>query len=341
MVDDDQAYLEIPTGKFGGSSPDQLTTLQIPLPRNTNPTTIALRHETDPQSIASSSTETLHWHDSLDDILCVATANLTATGVNKVNVDSGGSYGQANSSQLSLNWSAPDEAGAEPTATANLNGIGQITSITITDAGSGYTKPATLTITGTVFGFKQGSFTPVLGSLSVIGTSVASVTIDEGGSGYVTANATITDSDEGGTDAVLGTPAITNAAITSIAVTTAGDGYTKVPIISLSPPTGIEEDIIVNKGVGIATLCILLFDTTGTIATGDVEIWGTNTKDTVNDIEDTLLQVLHGGIASTEFMYPVTPIWLPNNLFLTIKNNNGSTAVIVDRVISLTLENWP
>ena len=86
--------------------------------------------------------------------------------------------------------SVPPGTGVGGMVTANL-GNGTITSLTLGSAGSGYTSPPTVTITGG---------TGAAATANLTATSVASASVTAGGAGYSTGT-TVTITGGGGTGA--------------------------------------------------------------------------------------------------------------------------------------------
>lgn len=137
-----------------------------------------------------------------------ATANLASTGVNKVDIISGGTYPQKDPLALNFNWSSPDETGSLPiVGNVTFGTFGDITSITLSSAGSGYTSAPTLGITEDD-SFEAGSFTPVLGTLSTLGTSVGSATVTNGGANYTSAPTVVFSGPQEAGSTTLGTATI-------------------------------------------------------------------------------------------------------------------------------------
>ena len=99
-------------------------------------------------------------------------------------------------------------------------GIG---SVTITNAGSGYSSAPTVAFTG-------GSGTGAAGT-AVVGKAVATIAVGAGGTGYTSATVTITGG--GGTGATA-TATISGTSIASIAVTAGGTGYTSTPTVTIT-----------------------------------------------------------------------------------------------------------
>ena len=85
---------------------------------------------------------------------------------------------------------------------------------------------------------------------------------------------------------------------------------------------------------------MILFDGVTNLTSGDIEVYGTEVQDTVDVVTDELLYVSHGTLNTGEFLWPVTPIWLPPNKFLTI-NNAGASTITVNRVMTINYERYP
>lgn len=143
-------------------------------------------------------------------------------------------------------------AGAGATAFVNAIGSGgTITSISITNGGSGYQQAvATVTVTA------PGGLTPALafvGTVTTNGGFITGISIQEGGSGYAELLPTvdITDSD-GGSGAVL-TTAIAGGAVTAINIVNAGSGFTAPTLTIVAAPTSAGAGATATATVGTNT----------------------------------------------------------------------------------------
>lgn len=149
---------------------------------------------------------------------------------------------------------------------------GGITSVTVTDGGSGYSNNPTISIaTG------AGSGADLTANLT--GGVITSVTVNSGGSGYVLADLIVTGAT--GQGAIL-KPTITAGAIASVEVINGGASYTS-PVITVSPGVGggfeavatvvageITAITVTNSGYGYpasASVVVTITDGTGTGAT--------------------------------------------------------------------------
>lgn len=103
-----------------------------------------------------------------------------------------------------------------------------ITGFNISNYGVGYTSPPTVTITDST---GTGAV-----AVAVIGTSsITSITIANGGSGYVSPALSFTG---GGGTGVSAIATVVSGVITAITVVTPGYGYTSAPTIVISDPSG-------------------------------------------------------------------------------------------------------
>lgn len=145
--------------------------------------------------------------------------------------------------------------GTGATATAVESG-GEITSVTLTNPGSGYTSTPSVAITG-------GGGTGALAVAVLNPGSVASVNVINGGTNF-TSVPTLAFQGGGGTGAA-GTAVLTSGVITSVTITTAGSGYT-------SPPVVIVESGINNAAT--ATVALMPFGVSGSsIETYQQRVW--------------------------------------------------------------------
>jgi hypothetical protein len=176
----------------------------------------------------------------------------------------GAGYSSANPPAVTI--SPPPTGGTPATATisaSQVNGNGQITGITVTSAGSGYTLPPTITIAppgvnatvNTPFtvvakatdstGNVDPNFTgPVTLSLlnnpggATFSTGVGSVSIQSGGSGYTIPPGVMVSGGggSGATAFVLPGQISPTGVILGITLNTPGSGYTSPPTVTIAPP---------------------------------------------------------------------------------------------------------
>jgi len=131
-------------------------------------------------------------------------------------------------------------AGAGATAIVNaIGGSGEITSISITNPGSGYEQAvATITVTA------PNGLTPAVefaGTVSTTAGVVTGIIITEGGAGYTDLYPTVTVADPTGTGATF-TTNVAGGLLTAVNVVTGGAGYSQTPT-----PTILGSDGSVNN----------------------------------------------------------------------------------------------
>lgn len=140
--------------------------------------------------------------------------------------------------------------GSGATATSTITGD-EVTGLTITNGGSGYTSPPTVTIDG--YGVSGG---------------VTGLTLTNGGGGYDHNPEVLISAPPSGTTATAtGTFDVSSGAVTSITITNAGSGYTHTPTVTISdasaPFTGHSATgtaTITNPGA-TATAALTTLDT--------------------------------------------------------------------------------
>jgi Bacterial Ig domain len=153
--------------------------------------------------------------------------------------------------------------GVGATATATVNGAGQVTAITVGAQGSGYTKiapvvfiepvgsgaTATAMITlNTATGSAVVGNTATGSAVGFGGGTITGITLTAGGSGYGSAP-TVTISGGGATTDATATATVAGGAVTGFTMLTPGAGYTSQPVVTVSPP-GITGIAVTNAGSG-------------------------------------------------------------------------------------------
>ncbi len=113
--------------------------------------------------------------------------------------------------------------GGVPTTPGGASGA--LSSIIITNGGSGYTSAPTVAITG-------GGGTGATATAVISGGVITSLTLSNGGSGYTSAPTIALTS--GGGSGGAATAVLATRAVSSIAVSAAGSGYTAVPTVALT-----------------------------------------------------------------------------------------------------------
>ena len=168
--------------------------------------------------------------------------------IDSVNVITGG-YGYANNSQLNLVIGAPSVGGIQATGYAVTNNMSEVTSIVITNSGSGYTASPTISISGTkpIFAAKLSVIYIPVGGISTIsirtrGTGLSSKPkINLIDLGYTTVDATgATVQIPGGSGALFNFQSKLTTSIESIRITNGGSGYNP-----LAPP---KVSVVDNLG---------------------------------------------------------------------------------------------
>lgn len=154
-----------------------------------------------------------------------ATAAMSGGIVTSASVVGTGGFGYTTAPAVTI---APPPASILATGTAVRTGAA-VTSITLTDRGSGYVTAPTITFSG-------GGGTGAEATATIKGSVIDTVTITAGGSGY-TSDPTVTFSAPPpvGTQATA-TATVAGGAVTSITITSGGSGYQKTPAVSIAAP---------------------------------------------------------------------------------------------------------
>ena len=170
----------------------------------------------------------------------VARIGNAVSEVTVTNASTNGKYTTA----PAVTFSAPPAGGNTAQGSATIDANGRVTSVVVTQAGSGYQSAPTVTIapvgTTALATAAQGDTATATASGSNLdaGALTGSLTVTDGGSGYSSAP-TVTVTGGGGDPAtVVATPVILNGEVTSITVS-GGENYTSAPTITLSAPTGL------------------------------------------------------------------------------------------------------
>jgi len=154
--------------------------------------------------------------------------------------------GYAPNSTLAVTVTDPNGAAVLPVATASVNANGQISSVTITSAGSGLTTP-TISFPAP----NGGTITPAVGYANVnTNGSLGSVTLTDNGNGYFgvyTPKVTIgTAASALNTATATVNNVLATAATQSINVTSGGANYASAPAVTLS--NGATATAVVANG---------------------------------------------------------------------------------------------
>ena len=134
----------------------------------------------------------------------------------------------------------------------------------VTNPGSGYTSPPTVTLSG---GGGTGAT-----AAAQIGAPVASITVKAGGKGY-TSSPTVTIA-AGGDSGARATATVTDGVVTAITVTSGGVNYTSVPTITISGGGGTGATATATLGAGTILAVFVGQQGTGYTAAPTVSISG-------------------------------------------------------------------
>lgn len=125
---------------------------------------------------------------------------------------------------------------------------------------------------------------------SLSGDTIGSITITDGGEGYLTASPPAVAFSGGGGSGAAGT-AVVNASglVTGVTITTAGSGYTSVPTLTIAPsPSNTTAEV---KSWDSATRTLEIINRTGTFNTDETVTGGTSgaayTPETYNTLNNT------------------------------------------------------
>ena len=125
---------------------------------------------------------------------------------------------------------------------------GQIDSITLTDGGSGYTSPPTISFSG-------GGGTGAIATAVLEGASVASVTLLSAGTGYISAP-TVFFTGGGGSGATA-TALLVPTTVASASLTGGGSGYSSAPTVLITGGGGSGATATATVGGGISGMTLL------------------------------------------------------------------------------------
>lgn len=159
-----------------------------------------------------------------------AVASIDPRGVTSATVTSGGDYGRNPFivPTVTVSGSGGGGSGFAGTCTVGFEGGIQwiVTSIVITNPGSGYSSPPTV-----VFNSAQTS-TPATGICTVSNGQVLSITLTNGGSGYTSAP-TVTLTGGGSGSGATASAVVGGSAVTSVTLTNPGSGYLASDVLTV------------------------------------------------------------------------------------------------------------
>ena len=124
--------------------------------------------------------------------------------------------------------------GSGATATATLAGT-SVATVAVTNGGTGYTSPPTVSFTD------GGGGSGATATASLTGNTVTAINVTAGGTGY-TSPPTVSFTGGGGSGAAA-TAVVAGGVVTAINVTAGGTGYTSAPTVVLTPVTGIAASL--------------------------------------------------------------------------------------------------
>jgi hypothetical protein len=175
--------------------------------------------------------ESTQWYNDRMLILDPDKGYFTWDGNTVVSIGSVGSIGVVNrgsgyTSAPTVIISAPTQTGgvnANATATLTTGGGGTISSVFVSNAGSGYINAANTTIT---FAGGGGSGATAVASLVTFATGTVSISVIDGGAGYTNAANTVISITGGGGTGATAQAIVTGNVVTSVVMINAGTGYT-------------------------------------------------------------------------------------------------------------------
>ena len=182
-------------------------------------------------------------------------ATLNPTTVASIVVDTGGAG--YNESPTSANGGITFGAGCtvNPVANGNLGPTGNVTSVTITNPGSGCTFPALTVTFVSPFDAGAGTATTVATGHAVLAaTSVGSIVLDTAGTGY-TSVPTVAIAGGGGTGAA-GHALLAPTGVASVTVTAGGTGYTSAPTVGFTGGGGAGAAATANMASSVLSISI-------------------------------------------------------------------------------------
>ena len=216
-------------------------------------------------TFSNSGMQTTQWYNDRALILDPDKGYYSWDGNNVVTIGSVGSIGIVNrgsgyTSAPTVIISAPSQAGgtnANAVSTLTLGGANTVSTVSVSNAGSGYVNAANTTVT---FVGGGGSGATAVASLVTFATGTVSVAVIDGGAGYTNAsNTTITFSGGGGTNAAA-QAIVTGNVVTSVIMTNTGTGYTNTANLIVTIAGGgattnavLQGTVSTQQNVGIAT----------------------------------------------------------------------------------------
>ena len=216
-------------------------------------------------TFSNSGVQTTQWYNDRALILDPDKGYYSWDGNNVVTIGSVGSIGIVNrgsgyTSAPTVVISAPSQVGgtnANAVSTLTIGGANTVSTVSVSNAGSGYVNAANTTVT---FVGGGGTGATAVASLVTFATGTVSVAVIDGGAGYTNAsNTTITFSGGGGTNAAA-QAIVTGNVVTSVIMTNTGTGYTNTANLIVTIAGGgattnavLQGTVSTQQNVGIAT----------------------------------------------------------------------------------------
>ena len=142
---------------------------------------------------------------------------------------------------------------------ANIDFVGFVATLTITNAGTGYPDVPVVTIAAP-------SGTTATADATISNGKVVSFTITEAGAGYTSAPVVTIAAPSSGVTATA-TAVISNGSVVSFSITEAGSGYTSAPTVTIADPSGtIATATATASGGIIQTVTIVIAGSGYTLA---------------------------------------------------------------------------
>jgi len=209
--------------------------------------------------------QTTQWYNDRALILDPDKGYFSWDGNNVVSIGAVGSIGIVNrgsgyTSAPTVIISAPTQTGgqqANATATLTTGGANTISSISLSNAGSGYINAANTTIT---FVGGGGTNASAVASLVTFATGTVSVNVIDGGAGYTNAANTVISFTGGGGTGAAAQAIVTGNVVTSVIMTNPGSGYTNTANLVVTISGGgatnnavLQGTVQTQQNVSIAT----------------------------------------------------------------------------------------
>ena len=148
-----------------------------------------------------------------------------------------------------------------------------------------------------------------LGSATLSGSTVDTITVTAGGTGYMS-SPIVTLSGGGGTNG-LASANVANGAVTGIVVTNPGAGYTSAPTVTINPPAGSLDTFIYGAALSGDSFAVAGLSPEQVQANTNI-VYGAITRDVLAAISFGYLNSVYGG--SSLVWYGIAPVAFPFGL---------------------------